>query len=342
MVVSEHVLRRILCLASQPTKVACCLASKSLSRAVMHPSVWTGAATVVYTPDSHALEFLGLVQPVHVHLWESDVDRVEWFLDGMISRGLHLVVRRLELALGHTTFRRRHALIDCIAEFVELESVQIRCDSVSHMACMAFPNGCKLPKLRILSIVESVAGARKLEVYFDDADLPQLQEVDLRVFTSDIMAQVWRLDSLRSISYSCGMEGFEDARLDGAMLSHLSLNVASSKVFDRLVPALAKVRHVDSLTLTCDADDILLDTHLAVKNLCIEVTDPEALVSIVHAVVRCMSSVTIRATGYALERPSAHGWTVRFVGTGSWHNFHLWMLRTALTIGQAGTFIVES
>lgn len=338
--VSEHVLRRILCLASQPTKVACCLASKSLGRAIMHPSMWTDVT--VHTPDSHALEFLSRMHPVCVHLSDSDVDRLEWFLDGMISHGLHLLVRQLDLSLGHTTFRRRHSLIECVSEFAALEVLQIRCDSVSHVTCLAFPAGCTLTKLRHLEIVETGAGSRKLEVYFDEANLPQLQAVDLRVFTSDIMAHLWRYPSLRSVVYKSGMEGFEDARLDGATLSTLSLNVASSKVFNRLVPELSKVKHVDTLALTCDADDIVLDTYFPAKNVCIEVTDPEARVCIVHGAIRGVSSLTVRATGYALTHPSAHGWTVKFMGTGSWHNFHMWVLRTELTIGQAGTVIVES
>lgn len=344
---SADVVRRIASCVDQPTRVACCLATKAMHAALMHPVAWRRA--VVYRLDEHAERFLCVARPRVLHIVCDDVRAVERFLESLIARGMRDVVTVLRLSLGRATMPRACTLMDCVSDFTALVDLSIECEDLPCAACLAFPTTCAgLQSLQSLAITEHVSDAavhvsdaasappaRKLEVYVGDARLPELAEVSLRVATSDIMAQAWRLPALRVLSYWCDAETYEDARLDGARLSLVSVNVPTQHALEWLMAAVGMARHVDTLMLRC-YDDCEVTTYVPVVNLHVKLFQRATEVCVLHPVVRCLESVTIEHAC-----PASQEWTARFVSVGSWHNFQHWAQRTDLRVGHNGSVMIH-
>lgn len=335
MALSPALLRRVLRRADQATKVACCLASKRLCEALAHGDAWHGAT--VHTLDSHAHEFLGRVRVADLTLVCSDVPLVEWFLDGLIAQGLHTSLVSLTLSLGSVSFPRHTSVMSCISEFTGLVHLAVECGCVSRPACLAFPSDhTGLRRLRTVRVTEH-ATPRKVEVYFDAAQLPLLEEVCVSACTCDILAQAWRLPSLRVVSYSGEVEAYEDSRLGDTRLASLSLDVTTPASHANLMAALSRAGYIDKLTLVCEGD-VCLDTHIPARHLHLRLLDPDADLDLEYACVRCLSSLRIEA---AEEMPTGGGWHVRIRGVGSWQNFQTWLGRTTVHIGHEGTVTME-
>ena len=353
MPLSAEVMRRVAARADQRTKVSCCLSSKAAFEALTHPASWR--QVVVYKPGAHALEYLERVKPEVVDLVCSDVPRVEAFLDGMVARCLHLAVRGLGLTMENASaFPRSNSLLTAIAEFDNLVELAVWCTGLRRPACLAFPRG-RLRKLRLFTCKEVVqrGGARRVEVYFDGAELPVLEEVHVHAATSDIMGQVCRLVALKAVVYSGDRESFEDASLADVRLDHLAVDVSSGCAMRTLCIELSKAKHIEQLVLTCGSD-ACLDTYLPVRNVFIKMRDPGAELVVVHSVVRGLGSLRVEAlppsscqTSSPSSSDSSSGsscpatWRIRFIGVGSWYNFQAWLQRTKMCVGHDGTVIVE-
>lgn len=329
---SVSVLRRVAAMMDQSSRVACCMACKALEEALRHPAAWPRAT--VYKPDGIAEEYVSSVGVKELHIVWNDARDVERFLDSLASRGMHSTITSLRLSMGHANFGRASTLLHSISDFAALVDLNIECEDVPQPACLAFPRGqfAGLQRLHSLRVAEHASndGTRKLEVYFDDARLPSLAEINIRVATSDIVAQVHRLPALRVLNYWCERETYEDASLDGARLTLLAVNALSPNSLDYLMCALSRARQVDTLLVRCFAD-VSLQTYIPIENLHVKLFDPASEVTIVHPVVRCLESVTIEHSGDGIK-----DWTVRFVSTGSWHNFERWLKRTDFIVGLDG------
>lgn len=310
------------------------MASRALGGVVAHPAAWP--TVVVHKLTAAAEQFLAEVGADDVELAAcGNVHRVEWFLEGLIARGMHTVVESLRICLGKTGLSTTCTLMHAVAEFTALEDLDIECEGLPRSACLAFPSTFGgLTRLERLRVTERAAD-RRLEVYLGDACLPQLREVRLRVCTSDVLAQAHRLRNLHVVSYDCTRETFEDARLDNLRLELLSATAPTCDAADTLLTEVSNARRIGTLALTCPS--VTLDAFMPVDCLHIKVVDPGAEVSILHPAVRFMEAVTVEHMGDAPE-----GWSVRFTAAGSWHNFQTWLARTVLRVGHDGSVSVHT
>lgn len=323
------VIRKVVALTDQPTRVACCLASAKMYEAAAHPSVWRH--TTVYRPDAHAIKFLRCVEPEAVHVACADAGRAEALIEGLAGvplRGLHLT-----LSSGPCG-----SLVECIAACTHLRHLVMEFADLTQPACIAFPANCiGMPHLQFVRIVErpSRRSPRRLEVYFGDAELPALEEVQVEVSTCDILAHARRFPKLKAVAYSAEDEGYEDADLRDVRLVSLSCDVRDAMAVYFLNDALGRARYVDQITLACYSN-VCLETYVNARTLHIRVHPPATVVDIVHAAVRGIESVSIDA-----PPEKTRGFTARFTGVGSWHNFQTWLERTVLRVGLEGTVVVD-
>lgn len=330
MVPSTHVVRRIASFLDQTSIVACCLSSRVVRNALMHPDVWQHAT--VYRLDTHAAETLYSMKTkvVKIEVDAAESGALERFLSGLAPH-----TQSLHIALGTAALSQTHAITSCICELSRLQHLVIECARVCRPSCLAFPAAC-MPDLRTIRIFEKSA-VRKLEVYFSEVELPALQEVMLEVCTSDILANLQFYRQVHSLVYVGSTETFEDARLEGVRLESLYVHVPTRLGLAYLQSELVRALCIGHVTLVCH-EDAFVDTRVNARHLTINLRGEACAVEIEHAAVRRLHELTIHAhSPYALPGP----WVVQFVGVGSWHNFHEWLGRCTLVVGCGGKVVVN-
>lgn len=336
MALSPAVLRRVAALLDQDTRVSACVGSERLAEALAHPSAWR--RTVVHAPTPQALQFVCRVRPEVLHLVDAEVRRAEWFLEQLLEAGAHRGVRGLYVSLAPCGSLAASTLLPTIAEFPALRELTLEFESVSRPACLAFPEGCEgLRDLTYLRVTERPGRAeapRHLEVYLADAELPALQEVHLRVATSDVLAHVSRFPLLRVVRYGAERESFEDADLEGATLDTLAVDVRDAAAMHFLAVALESAGRVDRVQLTCHSD-VCFDASAPLRHLAIRLRAPASELDVAYPAVRRASSVTVEADA------SLRRYTLRFSGTGSCHNFLEWTQRALLHVSSEGVVVVD-
>lgn len=332
---SHEVLRRVLAKADQASRVAACLSASSVHEAAVHPSVWR--RVTVYDPASPSvLAFLRRVRPESLRVVHGDVACVEALLRGVAAVGAGQQVTALTVDLvGSCAVPSACALLDCAAEFAALEALAVSAQDVAAPACLAFQPDTTLPRLRALKVEERPPTARplRLELYLAGAALPELEAVDARVATCDVLAHAPRFPRLRSVAYRGDVESYEDARLDGLRLDSLALHVRGELAMHFLEAALSSARYVDEVALSLHVP-ARLESFVNMRCLRLTACQPGLEVGLQLAAVRGLRSVTVDA-------PHAHRFTVRFCGAGSWHNFQTWQQRTAFHVGVGGCVVVD-
>lgn len=337
MVLSPHVLRKVAARAGQDTRVACCVASRRLYDALAHVDVWRQAT--VFDPSPSALNFLRRVRTQAIELVGDDPRRVEWFLESLVSEGMHVTVDELTVDVSLAGWPRNRAILGCVSEFTELRRLVVRCHGAEKPACLAFPgDAVGLRQLRQLHVSDA-GPKRKLEVYLGGASLPSLEDVYVVAATCDVLAHAARCPRLRRVTYLGDKETFEDVEVSGMKLASLMVRVPSALALHYLCCGLSRARFVDQLTLVCQ-QDTCIETFIDVGHLRICLCRGARAVDIVHAVVRGMDAVTVDSVEAACST-SPTPWTLRFTGVGSWHNFQRWLERTTLTLGLEGSLVVQ-
>lgn len=328
---SPEVLQCILAKADQATRVAACASARRVFDAAAHPSVWR--RVTVYTLDTAALAYLRRVRPETVHLVHHDTRAVESFLGGMREQGLVVSVTALQVDITAAgKLACGCALLDYIAEFERLEELAITMHEVPKPMCLAFGTGSVMPKLRAIKIADR-SEPRRLEVYLVDAQLPELQVVDVEVATCDILARVPEYPRLRSVRYMAGDESFEDANLDGARLELLDVDVHDTLAMHFLEVALSRARYIEHVYLGLCANS-RFEGFVNMRHVHITLHDPAASVTIAYAALRGLGTVVVEADWDA-------AFTVQIEGVGSWHTFKSWMQSTALFVGVGGKVVVD-
>ena len=316
------VLRRVLSLVDQPTLVACCLASKSLHKELTSPGVWKFAR--VHKPSASAAAAVSLLQSTSVTVVCSDVTCIEEFLRELIAP-----VCRMSISIYPEPDKvPRSCQIGTLAgRFAPtLEELTIEWGSLPFPLGLVFEEA--LPHLRELRVIEEGPDPlRRVEVYFH-AEMPKVKNVQLRVMTSDILAHVTSMKSLKNVRYESTDELYEDSNLEGVSLDTLYLNAGSEVEWTYLSSAIARAASIKQLTLLCGSP-FELDARLPVRDMCLRVTQSTSLVVSMMA-ARGMESLVVLNSG------STDGWTVRFTECGSWDRFTMFLKNTEVYVGRWG------
>lgn len=328
MPISPALLRHMARHVDQSTRVACCLSSKYMHNALTQAGAWR--RVTVHKPTDAALRFIERVEVkvVHLDFSQEDMGRLEEFLAALPTN-----IEALYMTLDDIAFVHTIGIMERVSELRSLRHLTIDCRHVSRPTCMCIPS---LPELYFLRITEHGSPA-KLEVYFDDAMLPCMEEVHLEVCTSDILAQAKRYRSLRRIVYMAGKETFEDAHLEDKRLDSLMVRVASPDGMSFLATELARARHVERLTLTCAYEDVRVEMYLPARHVLMKLENAAHQVSFLFPVVRELESLSVQPSTLHSRPP----WTVRFYFVGSWHNFQKWLDQSTLEVGFEGTVVVD-
>ena len=314
------VLRRVVSLVDQGTRVACCLASHRLRAEMMRPGCWP--TVVVYACTRDASDFVGRVGCTDLLVSCREVRVVETFLESV-----HAPLRKLSVTVRgeRAVFPRACALGSVVARFPNLEVLVVECGKVSRASGLVFPHA--MPRLRSLRVTEDTTPAR-LEVYIRDACMEALEEACMRVATSDILACIPSLPRLRFLRYHAGDDSFEDACFEGSCLSSVDLHVCTEVEWTYLASALGRARSIRQLTLTCSSD---LEFHapLPVRDVIIRATKSDMTLQFTLSAIRVLASLAIVDAG-------GDGWAVRFVECGSWDRFLMFTKNTEIYIGRWG------
>lgn len=315
------VLRRVALLVDQSTRVACCMASRRVHAELLRPGAWPSVAVYACTPE--ALAFLEKVECTDLIVSCREMRAVATFLESVTAplRKLSVVVRG-----QRAVFPRAWTLGSVVAKFPNLEELAVRCGAVPRASGLVFPHS--MPRLRSLCITEDASPAR-LEVYIRDAGMLALEDVCMRVSTSDVLACIPSLPRLRFVRYHADDETYEDACFEGSWLSGMDLHVSSDVEWTYLASALDRAHSIQRLTLTSSVD---LEFHkpLRVRDLVIRASRNDMTVELTLAASRVLASLAIVDAG-------GDGWAVRFVECGSWDKFLLFTKNTDMYIGRWGT-----
>lgn len=322
---SETVMTRVVCLCDQAARVGFLLASKRTRAAACHPDAWRKAW--VFRPCDRAVEFLGRMGTKDIRIQSADATGIRRFLCAV-----HPGVTTLVLRLHDAAFPPRLGMLEPLARQTELHTLVVLTGGLPDPACLVLP---PLPRLTAMVCVDTT-WPRKLEVYFEDSCMPALQQATLDVSTSDILARAHAFRALTNLVYLPAEDTFEDAQLDDMSLHTFKVMVPTASAFGFLMSSASRARCIRYCTLMC-ASDVVLDTHVPIRNLVLKLMKDVEDVDVVHAVVRGMESLCIEAATPGTVNP----WTVRFVGAGSWANFYRHMMNTTLRIGVGGRVIMD-
>lgn len=328
MPISPAVLQRVVRLVDQRTRVACCVCSKYAYDALLQPGVWR--RVTVFKPTEAASRFVHRmgVKAVQLDFANDDVKRLEWFLEALPTH-----IEALYIAVDDIARVKTSAVTEWISELSCLRHLTLDSRRVSRPTCLCIP---ALPELYFLRITEHDRPGR-LEVYFDDASLPQLEELHLEVCTSDVLAHAKRMRRLRRVTYLSERETFEDAQLEDMRFDAMTVRVASNDAMSFLACELARARHVERLTLVCGYDGVRLEMYIPARHLVIKIEESTERLTILFPVVRDTDSLAV----HPLELHSRSPWRVRFYMAGSWFNFQRWLQRSTLEVGFEGTVEVD-
>jgi hypothetical protein len=331
--VSAEVARRVVALLNQHDKVSCCLSSKQMYDALMHPDAW-GRVTV-YRLDARATQFLHRMRPAQVTIQVQGVSSkdVEAFLADVSVTDARQALVSLHLEASSSELCPRNALMGYISEFTRLSHLEIVWGGVGSRGCLVFKD--PLPNLRSLRIEERTLDARALEVYFGDAVMRRLSHVELVVATSDILAVARRMPLLAEVVYVNESDSFEDADLADMRLELLDVDVHTTTCQDYLFDALSRSRRISKLRLTAHCP-LKVTKFLNVNHLNITMCCEANEASIDTWAVKYAASVSVVSD--PCDGPA--DWTLRFAGSGSWKAFSRWAQDTELRIGCGGTVVV--
>ena len=319
------VLRSVLRLVDQSTRVTCCRSSKKLCETLKEPGLWP--SVIVHKPTQGAAEFIGKVQSTTVTVLATNVTEVESFFES-----LNAPLTRVCIAIGEPSlFPRSCRLGQAIARFQDLEELIIECGTVRRTTGIVFDTD--MPKLRVLRVTEESA-SRRVEVYFQ-AKFPDLDDVYLRVFTSDVLACMrTTMPSLCHLRYEAESDLYEDANMEGITLAAVQVHTGNSVAWTYLSSALARASAIRRLTLVCSDASLHIDNSLPVRDLCVRVAG-----KVSTSVVVTLNSARVLESLVVLHAGGGEGWTVRFVECGSWERFLAFLRNTEVYVGRWGAHV---
>ena len=333
MPLSGAVLRRVVRHADQATRVACALSCRHANLALRHAGVWD--SVTVYKPGVKALVFLRATQCRSMRVPATDGYRLTWFLESCLSFGLHETLRSVYVAL-RGAIPTGCSLLEPLSAFPYLRDLVVECEEVPLMGCLVFPqNFSGLRDLRTLRIVDCTLPHRNVEVYFHGATFPSLQKVCVKAVTSDVLSSISSSYLVREVVYMSDRETFEDACLDGVCLDRLHLTIGtSSDDLGFLMTQLARARRIHRLLLECGSD-VKLDAHMNCGHVALFLTDGARRAEVTYAALRGMASLAVDAVS------DDGSWQLALTGTGSWHNFRMWLKHSDLHVGLGGKVVVD-
>lgn len=262
------VLRHVMALAPQATRVACMTACKTLSRAALALGAWS--AVTFGSLDATAVDFLDRHRCTEVRIVTCCPDDVEWFFDHLAERGIacitHLDVR------VHSALRLPRGFLAAISRHSTLVSLEVQVVDMVEPCDVVFPRTSNLLDLETLRIREVCAFDdaspdtcaddpeifKQLSVLFlgSQSRFPSLRTLVLDVAVSDAVAGLRHMPRLRLFAYAHeddddSEETYEDADFEGLRLDRLELSVTSAVDYPRLCTQL--------VALT--ADTVVLELH---------------------------------------------------------------------------------